>query len=106
MRRQDLEQRRFAGTVVADDPDDLTFLRLERHVAEGPDGFLLAPRGARLEAFEPLHDRIAQRAVGRLKLPDLVLLRQALRTTIAACHSDRVRELRLGAAEICEPGRE
>ena len=51
-------------------------LRLERHVAEGPDGFLLLRAVIRSQALEPLHDRVAQRAVGGLKLPDLVLLRQ------------------------------
>src|SRR5262249_39688898 len=33
---QDLEQRRLAGAVAADDADDLTRLDGERHVLEGP----------------------------------------------------------------------
>src|SRR2546426_12116606 len=35
---EDLEQRGLAGTVAADDADDLPFGDLERNVAEGPEG--------------------------------------------------------------------
>ena len=35
--RQDLQQRRLARAVLADDPEDLSLLDLERDVVEGPD---------------------------------------------------------------------
>ena len=34
---QQFEERRFAGTVLADDADDVALLDLEVDVAEGPD---------------------------------------------------------------------
>ena len=77
--RQDLEQRRLAGAVAADDADDFACLRLERDVADGPDRLFLFAPVTRSPALELLHDRIAERSVGGLVLPDAVLLRQSFR---------------------------
>ena len=78
--RQDLEQGRLAGAVAADEPDDLAFANLEANVAQRPE---LARRAwpARVRTAErlPADERVPQRPVRCLHLPDAVALRELLR---------------------------
>ncbi len=77
--REDLEERRLAGAVAADDPHNLALLDLERNVLERPDMALLVAVAA---AEEPKrrgggpHQRLAQRGVRAPALPDPVALAQ------------------------------
>ena len=52
---QDLEQRRLAGSIAADDADDLSGLDLEGDVLECP----MSPSSARAAAFEAVSDPLS-----------------------------------------------
>jgi hypothetical protein len=77
--REDLEQRRLAGAVLADEPDDLPFLDGERHVPERPE---LLERV--VDVLEPertphsMRERVPQCLVAGLVLADPVALREPL----------------------------
>src|SRR5581483_441500 len=64
---EELEQRRLAGAVPADDRDRIAFLDLERQLVDGPDGALfLTPQPA------------ARHRNGSFDLPDAVALAQSV----------------------------
>ena len=75
--RQDFEQGRFAGTIAADDAEDLALLHLEADILQGPE---LLDRVA-------LHDLAAVHDIGRL----------AHRVAQAALH--HVAEIRMAVVE-------
>src|SRR2546421_6114154 len=74
---QDLQQRRLAGAVRADDAEDLTLACLERHVLEGPDLLAWLMHMASAKPPHAVNDRVAKSPIRRAQLTDLVLLRQA-----------------------------
>ncbi len=90
--RKDLEERTLPGAVAADDPHDVPRLDVERHVLEGPEGFLgshasregfEAPEGVRDESRESF----AKRGIALLARTDLVLLTQIFDTNCRVGHS-------------------
>src|SRR5581483_3434387 len=60
--REDLEERRLAGAVRADDAEDLTLPHVERNVTERPESFASAgPVGSAQQATSPFRERAALR---------------------------------------------
>ena len=69
MRDEDLQQGGFAGAVAADHADDISRRSLEGNILQGPDVLRL---GGWLE-LEGVHQRLAQRSVGRFVRADAIL---------------------------------
>src|SRR5919201_1634999 len=76
--REDLEQRRLAGTVAANHAEYLSFAHLEADVAQGPDFLLLVLTLAPGQASGRVRERVAERSVRGLHLADAVPLREVL----------------------------
>src|SRR5207302_6774542 len=74
--RQDLQQRRLAGTVRPDDPEHLALTRLEGDVPYGPDLSRRIVKVTRSHLPDTIDDAVAQRPVRRTELADPVLLRE------------------------------
>ena len=76
---EDLEQRRLARAVAADDAEHLALLHLERDVPERPDLLVVDSVVSPGEAPSGRGERVAKRPVGALQLADPVALRKLLR---------------------------
>src|SRR5262249_57420494 len=72
--REDLQQRRLARAVAADDAENLALLDVERDVPERPDLLDVCSVLASKQTPTRVGQRLAQGPVGRLVLPEAVLL--------------------------------
>ena len=72
---EDAQESGLAGAVLADDPDDLTLVDVERHIAHRPEGVAFLPRAPAPDHFPPEPgELLTQRVVATLELPDAILL--------------------------------
>jgi hypothetical protein len=77
--REDLEKRRLAGAVLADEADHLPLLDRERHVLERPEVLRRVIDVLQAEgAPHGVRDRVAERLVAGAVLADPVALREAV----------------------------
>src|SRR5262245_5276461 len=92
--RQHTKERRLAGAVPADQAQHLTLFDLEGDVLQRPDLLRLVVLPAE-QALRAVGERVAQRAVRRLQLPDAVALRDPFR-----CDRDGHQRLSANVASV------
>src|ERR1700730_7018766 len=100
--REYLEERALAGTVTADDADDLPLLDREGNIVQGPEDFLRCPLAKRRP--QQAHELIAQLGL-LLQRPELVALGEifdgdGLSHDSSVAASDKVGENALGTSEM------